>query len=328
MKPLSRLVPILWLTVVFGGISGCAHYEVNTGRGDIPGYYIRSEMQEADRAVENARRSGKADACPAEFKAAEDAKNHAYDVFRACHTEEGVALAKQATAKANALCPPKPTPPPVVAPAPKPVPPPPPPISSFTVTRATVTKGEPVTLVWSSQNASRCDIQPGIGVVEPQGSMSVVPEENTTYTLSCSGAGGTTQSSAKVEVAAPVVRQKLSPEKLCSPSVIDIQFDFDKADIKPQYYDELDKWGEALKEFPKAKGTVEGYTDNVGTRAHNMKLSQQRAENVRTYLVDKFGIDPDRISAKGFGEDQPIASNKTAAGRQQNRRIQGNFICE
>jgi outer membrane protein OmpA-like peptidoglycan-associated protein len=87
---------------------GCANYEVNTKRGDIPGHYIRYEMQEADRAVETARQAGKDKACPAEFAAAEDAKNKAYDVFRACHTEEGAALAKQATAKTNALCPPSP----------------------------------------------------------------------------------------------------------------------------------------------------------------------------------------------------------------------------
>jgi outer membrane protein OmpA-like peptidoglycan-associated protein len=89
-------------------IFGCANYEVNTKRGDIPGYYIRHEMQEADRAVESARQAGKDKACPVEFAAAEDAKKNAYDVFRACHTEEGAALAKQATAKANALCPARP----------------------------------------------------------------------------------------------------------------------------------------------------------------------------------------------------------------------------
>jgi OmpA-OmpF porin, OOP family len=91
-----------------GMLFGCANYEVNTKRGDIPGYYIRSEMQEADRAVEAARQAGKDKACPVEFSAAEAAKNNAYDVFRACHTEEGAALAKKATAQANALCPPVP----------------------------------------------------------------------------------------------------------------------------------------------------------------------------------------------------------------------------
>ena len=85
-------------------LSGCANYELNTKRGNIPGQYIRTEMQEADRAIDAARKAGKNRICPAEFKAAEDARDNAYDVFRSCHTEEGAALAKQATAQANALC--------------------------------------------------------------------------------------------------------------------------------------------------------------------------------------------------------------------------------
>jgi outer membrane protein OmpA-like peptidoglycan-associated protein len=91
-----------------GMVFGCANYEVNSKRGNIPGHYIRHEMQDADRAVESARMAGKDKICPDEFKAAEEAKNHAYDVFRACRTEEGAALAKLATAQANALCPVRP----------------------------------------------------------------------------------------------------------------------------------------------------------------------------------------------------------------------------
>jgi len=105
----SKQVIRIAVTLFSAGIaSGCANYELNSKRGDIPGHYIRHEMQDADRAVENARQAGKDKTCPDEFKAAEKAKNHAYDVFRACHTEEGAALAKVATAQANALCPAKP----------------------------------------------------------------------------------------------------------------------------------------------------------------------------------------------------------------------------
>ena len=160
MKSTLRFLPILGAVSVLGGLSGCANYEVNTKRGDIPGHYIRYEMQEADRAVEAARQVGKDKICPAEFKDAEAAKNNAYDVFRACHTEEGSALAKQATAKANALCPPQAAPPapapvPPPAPAPKPVPAPPAPApvplvpsANIGVTPATVTKGQTATLAW------------------------------------------------------------------------------------------------------------------------------------------------------------------------------------
>lgn len=101
----QRLLMLLTSVLSMGMMFGCANYEVNTRRGDIPGHYIRTEMQQADRAVESARSAGKDKLCPVEFKAAEDAKNNAYDVFRACHTEEGAALAKKATTLANALCP-------------------------------------------------------------------------------------------------------------------------------------------------------------------------------------------------------------------------------
>jgi len=109
MKPVTklRILSLLIAVISAGGLFGCATYELNTGRGNVQGLYIRSEMQEADRALEAARQAGKDKACPAEFKAAEDARNNAYDVFRSCRTEEGVALAKKAIEQANALCPKK-----------------------------------------------------------------------------------------------------------------------------------------------------------------------------------------------------------------------------
>ncbi|NGM89203.1 OmpA family protein, partial [Parapusillimonas sp. SGNA-6] len=64
-----------------------------------------------------------------------------------------------------------------------------------------------------------------------------------------------------------------------------------------------------------------GHTDNTGSRELNLRLSKERAEAVKNYLVSK-GANPSRIEATGYGPDQPIASNATAAGRQQNRRVE------
>lgn len=309
--------------------TGCASYEVNTKRGDIPGYYIRKEMQEADRAVEAARNAGKDKMCPAEFKAAEDAKNNAYDVFRACHTEEGVALAKQATAKANELCPPAPAVEPLPAPAPTPAP-----TSKLSITPDTITKGQSATLAWASRNATNCDIQPGVGPVQPQGSMAISPADTTAYTLVCRGAGGSADSAAIISVVVPApapfaaAQPKASATKMCTPTVINIMFDTNKADIKPRYHEELKKLADFLNEFPNAKGVIEGHTDSVGSKASNMKLSQRRADSVRNYIIKKFGIAPERFSAKGFGPTRPVADNKTTAGKQKNRRIEANFTCE
>ena len=118
-------------------------------------------------------------------------------------------------------------------------------------------------------------------------------------------------------------------KKYCDkPTVIPILFDFGKSDIKAKYHDELDKVGNFLKEFPKSKGTIEGHTDSIGSPKFNQKLSLARAEKVAGYLNKKFGIDAGRITAKGYGESKPAASNKNAAGRAQNRRIETAFSCE
>ncbi|BCS54658.1 OmpA family protein [Geobacter sp. SVR] len=331
VKKMLRSCCVVLALASLGMLSGCGHYEVNTGRGNIPGYFIRSEMQEADRAVEAARAAGKDKLCPAEFKQAEDAKNNAYDVFRACHTEEGAALAKQATAQVNVLCPPaKAVPAPVPAPAPAPAPIPAP-TASLSATPDAITKGQAATLAWTSENATNCDIQPEIGPVPLQGSRTVSPSDTGTYTLVCSGKGGRVTKTAGIAVTAPapVVKAVPPPEKtkLCSPAVINIHFDTNKADIKPQYRDELKKLADFLNEFPQASGTIEGHTDSVGSTAANMKLSQRRAESVRNYLIKEFGIAPQRIKAVGFGPTKPVADNKTKAGKERNRRIESNFAC-
>jgi OOP family OmpA-OmpF porin len=94
------------------------------------------------------------------------------------------------------------------------------------------------------------------------------------------------------------------------------------------YHDELKTVGDFLTYFPEARGEIAGHADNVGSNANNLVLSQARADSVKQYIVDKFGIDSSRMTTKGYGESKPIASNKTKAGRTKNRRIVANFTCE
>jgi OOP family OmpA-OmpF porin len=105
-----------------------------------------------------------------------------------------------------------------------------------------------------------------------------------------------------------------------------IEFDFDKAVVKPQYHSELEKVAKFMKTYPKTTGQLEGHTDSIGTEEYNMNLSKRRAESVKNYLIDKFGIDPARLSTVAYGESKPIASNDTAAGRQKNRRVVANMV--
>jgi OOP family OmpA-OmpF porin len=120
--------------------------------------------------------------------------------------------------------------------------------------------------------------------------------------------------------------QKIEPpERLCMTLVVD--FDSGKADVKPIYRDEIAKVADYMKQYPTTTAIIEGHTDNVGDAASNMKLSQERAENVVTYLVDNFGIDRSRLSAKGYGDTRRISYNNTAEGRAKNRRINATIDC-
>lgn len=100
-----------------------------------------------------------------------------------------------------------------------------------------------------------------------------------------------------------------------------IQFDFNKATIKPVSFPVLDVVKEVLAESPRITIEVQGHTDNVGQGPYNVKLSQQRADAVRAYLTG-HGIDAARLVSKGFGMNQPLVPNDTEQNRARNRRVQ------
>ncbi|HEX4453935.1 MAG TPA: OmpA family protein [Kofleriaceae bacterium] len=100
-----------------------------------------------------------------------------------------------------------------------------------------------------------------------------------------------------------------------------VYFDFNKSTIKPVSFALLNEVAQAMADNPKIKVEIGGHTDSVGDDNFNLKLSQARAESVRLYLV-KRGIDAMRMVPKGYGENVPIADNRTAEGRSQNRRVE------
>ena len=101
----------------------------------------------------------------------------------------------------------------------------------------------------------------------------------------------------------------------------DVLFATGKADLMPGAQRTIDQLAAFLNKYPNKNVNVEGHTDSVGSEAYNMTLSQHRAESVRSAIMAR-GISPDRITAKGFGELYPVASNDNPAGRQQNRRVE------
>ncbi|MFT4113864.1 OmpA family protein [Silvibacterium sp.] len=101
----------------------------------------------------------------------------------------------------------------------------------------------------------------------------------------------------------------------------DVLFDFGKYTLKPEAREKLAKVSGILLSYPGLTLQVEGYTDNVGSDEYNQKLSEQRADAVRDYLVSQ-GVQQGNISATGYGKTNPVADNSTASGRAQNRRVQ------
>lgn len=99
-----------------------------------------------------------------------------------------------------------------------------------------------------------------------------------------------------------------------------VNFAFDSAMLTPDAQVTLEAAIEALRESPGTRITVAGYTDSVGAEDYNQSLSQRRAQAVADYL-EKGGIDASKLSVRGFGESDPVASNETADGRAQNRRV-------
>jgi outer membrane protein OmpA-like peptidoglycan-associated protein len=100
-----------------------------------------------------------------------------------------------------------------------------------------------------------------------------------------------------------------------------INFDNDQATLRPEAITILDEATATLKRYPGLKVEVAGHTDSASNDAHNQDLSQRRAKAVMDYFLGK-GVEAERLSAKGYGESQPIADNATAEGRHQNRRVE------
>jgi OOP family OmpA-OmpF porin len=101
----------------------------------------------------------------------------------------------------------------------------------------------------------------------------------------------------------------------------DVLFDFDKYNIKPEYYRFLDEAARVFEMNPNLKAQVQGNTDNIGTAKYNMRLSLERAKSVMKYLVNK-GVAASRLTIRGFGFSRPVATNDTEEGRALNRRVE------
>ncbi|MDO9387574.1 MAG: OmpA family protein [Thiobacillus sp.] len=123
---------------------------------------------------------------------------------------------------------------------------------------------------------------------------------------------------APVPAPAYVAPEPAAPQKLVLEGV---NFDFDKATLRQEDMGNLDNDVATLKAWGDVDIEVAGHTDSMGSDAYNMKLSRQRAAAVRNFLISR-GVAADRLTAKGYGESQPVADNATEDGRFKNRRVE------
>src|SRR5690606_3601149 len=100
-----------------------------------------------------------------------------------------------------------------------------------------------------------------------------------------------------------------------------VLFDTNKSTIKPQSEEALKAIADIMEEYSNTIFHIEGHTDSVGADAYNMQLSKERAASVREWLVSN-GVPANRLTSEGYGETRPIDNNNTAAGRQNNRRVE------
>lgn len=125
----------------------------------------------------------------------------------------------------------------------------------------------------------------------------------------------------KIEAAKPPPRVELRDNKI---TIRDkIQFEVNKSDIKSESFSLMKEIADVIKKNPQIKKlSIEGHASSEGDPGYNKRLSQARAKAVMTYLVQKEGIDANKLSSKGWGAEKPIADNATEDGREKNRRVE------
>ena len=125
-----------------------------------------------------------------------------------------------------------------------------------------------------------------------------------------------TQAREKDKVSDVVATRSSSTTK--KPDLV-VYFDTEKADLSEEFSAKLKKLAEKMKKNSRIATIIEGHADSTGPRAYNQKLSERRAEAVKKQLME-FGVAENKLETEGFGEDRPVATNKTKEGRSQNRR--------
>ncbi len=146
------------------------------------------------------------------------------------------------------------------------------------------------------------------------------PEETASLIASAEKMAHAAKQKARANCA-PKPKPAPKPKKPEIIALSGVNFETNSARLTPESLAVLDRAVATLKRRPDIRVEVAAHTDSIGKASYNQALSERRAQSVYRYLVD-HGIDPARLTARGYGESQPVASNATAAGRAKNRRVE------
>jgi outer membrane protein OmpA-like peptidoglycan-associated protein len=273
-----------------------------------------TEIGKARKALDDARKAGKADCAPGQFAELEKRFLQARGVYYACNDAEAIRQAQALAADANALGCPQ-----AAAPAANRQP-----ACRLTVTPPQTQVGEVVTL--DASGSSDPDGDPlsftwdfGDGTPPVK---TTVPRTTHTYTRVGNFAIKVTIDDGRGGVCTATGTETTTQKFVLAEKGRQVLFDFDKAVLKPAARTQLAAVVQALKDQPSLRVQVAGHTDSVGSDAYNMRLSQRRAEAVVNYLIQNSPTARENFVVEWFGKRQPIASNDTAEGRAQNRRVE------
>jgi len=207
------------------------------------------------------------------------------------------------------------------APAP-PANPPAQPTVALDASRTEVTRGQSVTLRWSSTNATSVRVTPEVGSVAAEGAATVAPTESTTYTAMATGPGGSATASAHITVsvaAAAAASPGPTLEEMFTKEVQDAFFDYDKAEIRTDARSVLSKTAEFLRSYPQVSIVIDGHCDERGSTEYNLALGDRRSDSAKDFLV-ALGVAADRIQTVSYGKERPFCNLSNEECWQQNRR--------
>jgi peptidoglycan-associated lipoprotein len=203
------------------------------------------------------------------------------------------------------------------------------PTVTLRATPSSIERGQSTTLEWSSQNATTLTLEPGLGQVPMQGTMTLSPFDSITYRLIAQGPGGKAEATARITVSARPVAAEPPPATSVDISrefeskVRDIYFDYDSFNIRSDAVPVLQANADFLRARPQANIVIEGHCDERGSAEYNLGLGDRRANSVKEYLVS-LGIDGNRIRTISYGKERPQCSEQTEDCWQRNRR--GHFV--